>query len=568
MKSVNKFFAALGIAGSVLYACHKPDVPKSNPFPTYPADTSSTVIYNNVIKLSSNDLQNIDSVTSDKIYFLNKTNYSKGDILISGISNKTPGGLLKKVELVSEDGKSITTGRASLEEVFEKGEIKYHNKLSPSDLEKNSKLKVSGPIYDFEYDIPKTVIYDLDGDLQTENDQLWLKGKVLFSSDYDVDAKFNKGTKYINFSTNFEEQAELEVGGILDKNISKQIELYKQSFTPIVIPNPAGVPVVLRPLIEIDAGVEGEVYGEVHSKVSLNQKTKAGITYQSGKWSTTKSNQNSFDFSGIKAGLEGKLKTYVKPKLEFVVNELIGPYADMEGYLRLEVDTDKNPWWSLYGGIGADIGIDPRVFSLVMKEQNKRIFEYEKILAQSKGKPPSDSHTIEFSNNDGTCESEIYFPGYDLAKFSMGEIYRLNANIDVPKNKFEVDEFSIYLKDTSTISSPLEIKLGERDIYSNSEETRFLKEIKTSDFKSPGWKTFKLDKPFETNTNKVYFLISDKDYPNKGDETHGWKIGLDSNNKGNSKIEHWGITEGGYIITVHDKIKGEAMVKVKGKEIK
>ena len=376
-----------GLAGVLLTGCKKEEVveePETPETPVVPENPKVEPIYENVDKLSKEELNSISLLSDDSIYFASPKDFKKGDILIGGISEKTPGGILRKISNVSGGGKRVSTTSATLEEVIQEGEFSINKKLLPWDLEEGSDLK-SAKDYNFHYPIEKSVIFDLDGNQNTTNDQITVEGNVYFDLDYGFNANFKKGVKVVDFSTIIKQNAELVFEGNLDKYVDEEINLYKQSFVPFVIPTPYGLPLVLRPKLELNAGVVGEIHGKAISKINEDFISIGEISYLNGSWVSSNKLEKAFGAEFIEANANSKLKGYVSPRLDLVINEIAGPFAKSEGYLEIDVDTKNNPWWELYGGAKVSAGIDMGLFSKFIPDYEKELIDYKKLICQSDG---------------------------------------------------------------------------------------------------------------------------------------------------------------------------------------
>lgn len=511
--------------------------------------------------LSGQELDNISNVEDGYITFQEAMDLNKGDIIIGGISNETPGGILRKVDSAFSDNKKVLTSPASLEEVIINGSIRSRGKLSHENLEEKSAIK-SGTLYDFEYPIEKQVIYDMDGDNSTTNDQISIEGEIQFGIDYDFGAEFDKGLSYAEFGTSIKQSSSLEITGNIEKEFEKDILLMKNNFAPIIIPA-AGVPLVLRPRLEIHAGAVGEIEGNAYAEAGNEMTTSMKLVYDGSSWKIEKDFYKKFEVDSVDAEVNAEAKVYVTPKLELIVNEILGPFASAEGYLKLDVKTRAAPWWELHGGYNIDGGIDMGLLSFAIKDYEKRFVEHDEVITQADGGKPTIK--AEYSNNDGSCESEEIFYGIRPNVFPMAEIYSLITYVDIEKNPFMINEFQIYVTDTSTISSPLEVRLYDGNPGEVS--SKYLRSISTNTFESPGWKSFELENPIEMKGDKVYFQMIDAIYttnPTQNKNIHGWGIGIDSDNSGQSYRNHWGIDGDMYVITMPGGVNGEAMMRVKG----
>lgn len=390
----NKF--AGGLAGLLLAGCI------DEPF--FDKEKGEQKIQKEVVELPKEDLEDIGNISNNYITFDEAKNFKKGDILIGGVSPQTPGGILRKVSSVENGGKKVRTQPASLEEVFEKEKLSYTQTLDYEDLDlekslKNGQLKIQVSYENLEtknklksvnkekgirLNIPKTIIYDLDGNENTTNDQTWINGYVDFYTTYDLYAEFDGGLKKFKFKPEITQESNITVGGKLEKAINKEITLAQSTFMPITLPGP-GVPIVLRPKIEFNAGIVGQTRGEFEFGASAMQKASLGLEYERGDWNIIKNYEKSFNFDKFEGQSNMEYYAYVNPRVTVVVNELVGPFVELSGGLEMYANTNENPWWYLNGKIEANAGVDMNFLSFLIPEYNKNFYEYSKRIAEAQG---------------------------------------------------------------------------------------------------------------------------------------------------------------------------------------
>ena len=137
-------------------------------------------------------MQNLSSVTEggSRLSFSGTTaqlgSISPGDVVIAGVHNDTPQGLLRKVASVSTEGDQVViyTIPATLEDAIQDGTIEINRTLSPSDVSFTAMARegvsLEGDVFqaqgigEFSLQITDVVLYDDDGDSETTDDQLSL----------------------------------------------------------------------------------------------------------------------------------------------------------------------------------------------------------------------------------------------------------------------------------------------------------------------------------------------------------------------------------------------------------
>ena len=196
---------------------------------------------------------------------------------------------------------------------------------------------------------------------------------------------------YMQFTVDARETADLELEVKLEKSLIKKEKLlgdpiHLQTFVVWIGP----VPVVFAPVLTFQVGVDGSVHIGVATGVKQELTASAGARYEAKTWGPVAGLTNTFTWTPptLHAGLD--FKGYLSARLQVLVYGLVGPYADVGPYLKLEADTSETPWWQLYGGIEVPVGV--RVDLLGHKE----IASYEVlaigkkwVLAQASTPPPS-----------------------------------------------------------------------------------------------------------------------------------------------------------------------------------
>ncbi len=333
----------------------------------------------NVSILSSEDLNKISDINSNKIYFSTPQDFSLGEILVGGISNKTPEGILRKVSKISIDKKEIQTTFASLEEIINSGEISVNKKLA------NTKSETKSELYNLHIPLDKIILEDLDGNLNTLEDQLSLSGDIYLNADYSINAKFNNKTNYLEFSTTIDQSSDFHIVGNFEKEIEKELNIYTLNFSPIAIPTSYGFPLIITPRLEVDVGVIGNV--GLKKEYSLNESIsfEGGIFYENGFWKNKREFNKNFSFESPTIEGNGKLTAYFSPEITFYLYGILGPNAKMTNSLTMEVDLVKNPWWEFYGENEISVGINSNVFSSIIPNYEKTLIKMQYPISQAKG---------------------------------------------------------------------------------------------------------------------------------------------------------------------------------------
>jgi len=196
-----------------------------------------------------------------------------GDVLVSAVGE----GFLREVTGVDEENGElvIETAQANLEDVVENGALDVKMQLKPDADEKMmlaEGVKFLGPKdgYDFSYAINNVVLYDVDLNPLTTNDQVRMNGSIDFSASSEIYAEYEWFTLVEYLSTQTVRQR-VQIEFVWDAGFRDVGAEY-----PIVPPHhlPAieayvGVPVVILPVITVQVGVNGSVEGNTRFKYTM-----------------------------------------------------------------------------------------------------------------------------------------------------------------------------------------------------------------------------------------------------------------------------------------------------------
>lgn len=382
-----KNFLYSGLAAlTILAGCSKDDSitpEKDNSDST--SDTISTSnsnphLYDNVYELSSADLEKINYYDYSTVGFSSPRDYNVGDVLIGGISEETPYGILGKITYATPDKQSFKVDiNTNLDDAIKDGEGSFSKDLAYSDVTSSSKaenpsLKSGQGNYNFHYDINE-ILYDADRDFSTTDDQMVLKGYIDFNVSADAKFKFNNHSLYANFETTFSGESEIEISTTLGTmNLEDKLSLKEYYFNPFVFAIGA-VPVVVVPTVGLDFAYSVDVNSKASIKSFGDFYQNNSLTLENGIWSVTKSPENYFNFSSPKVSLDfdANLTASLLPHAALELYYAGGPFAGVESYINFSANTLKNPWWELIGGLNFNLGID-------MSKISSNINNFEKTI--------------------------------------------------------------------------------------------------------------------------------------------------------------------------------------------
>ena len=304
----------------------------------------------------------------------------KGDFLVAPITNKTPNGLLRKVESVTKEGSQIivTSTPVPLTDVVKNGNAEFSATMTVEGVKavqsvmKAESVKVMGKNVNFS--IP---IYDKDGDLSTQGDEIRIKGNVGLSyhSKIELDISWGKIKNFELLSTfKFTNGLSIVAGnnglglgyGMVSINgVSMSIATVR--FSPITF-FIGPIPVVIFPVIDVSVGVEaGDAPLNINTGYDYTLTVKAGAKYTDDDgWSSVKSLNSDFEpyfnqNNGLPINVD--LDAYLEPTLYMYIYGLVGPYVGIKPSFEYSQSTGRPDWLDLYANLDVETGIDINTLS-------------------------------------------------------------------------------------------------------------------------------------------------------------------------------------------------------------
>lgn len=384
-------------------------------------------------------------------------------VVVSEPTAAAPNGLLRKVTGVSEQGGQVVveTRQAKLEEAVYQGEAHAEFTLSPADVASATPLaagvtlgqagarrpagdeaeRVRGaagaagdaaeaaeapPPHDgaveapagaaeapapaadarFEVGFDDVVVFDLDGDEATKDDQVRVSGEVGFEASFDLDIDLDYDFPFdvdLEFSVRagLEQSAELEVEGDLEGELAGEVEVARYDFDPIVI-YLGPVPLVFTPRLTLLLSASGELSAHVTYQATEEAVAAVGVAYDEDEGFEDLSDL-SLDFGGEGADFEARalVKGKASIKFDLFLYGLVGPYGRLDAYLELDGKVPRSPTWLLYGGVDGWIGIDS--VDVLDISYDKKVLEYREEIARAGNGPP----TVEITAGGGEKQLDV-----------------------------------------------------------------------------------------------------------------------------------------------------------------
>jgi hypothetical protein len=417
-KNINLFLSLLLVSTTLLGGCTP--AASSSPEPNIQIEQNprgtEAVLQENAYPLPQNVVDAISSYDSDSGEIIipadvpGAEQIQVGQIIVGGISEQTPSGLLRRVvniETVYTSQTADATGsvvrpqafkqfiihtvKATLQELFKRAQIKDSKMLKHSMLETTSGLG-----YDESTD---SIIVFVNETLTDENNsgaKASLEGKVFINPNFDFDIRYDDGLQYAELRNETTIKSQVTLTAEASFRAGKEVSIYDLYFKPqtIVIETSLGaVPVVYRPVIHIFAGANGEFTTKITFSAEKEVSYERAYIYDGASWQEEKPNPvwSQIEYPGPELSIKFQARAYVKPNLEMVFYELVGLYTEAEFYLQLVVDPSIERWWTLSAGVNVDIGFKFEIFTDELPQHKWTVIKKEQELDHAKA-PPVEEH--------------------------------------------------------------------------------------------------------------------------------------------------------------------------------
>jgi formylglycine-generating enzyme required for sulfatase activity len=236
------------------------------------------------------------------------------------------------------------------------------------------------------------VLYDHDRDWDTKHDQILANGSIRLKPDFNFSLRVqNFELQELSFIAIVEETAKLAIEAKAELPfMEEKTEIARYTFSPITI-MVGPVPVVLSPVLIVNVGIDGSVYVGLRSEVTQQATLRAGLRYAGAVWTPVTDFSNQFNCGSsptLQSTLGVEAKAYAGAQLVLRLYGLAGPYAEIDAYLKLDVDVAASPWWTLYGGLEVPVGVRMEVLGRELADYDVVAIGYRLVLAQAQANNP------------------------------------------------------------------------------------------------------------------------------------------------------------------------------------
>lgn len=305
------------------------------------------------------DNPDIKSLTFDDAKYVNSTGLGikPGDVIVAGVTEKTPFGLLKRVLGVEQKANQLIVRLtdASLEDAIERGEVKGKVYLTSSNIRSYSALEgveiIKGPrsiadiyeplaVLDGIKLIFNKVLYEGNGFSVRIDGSMFIRPVIDFTLSIE---SFKIKDSFIRVGVN--ENLNIRFTSFCQNSLRKEIEIARLGFAPVTF-MVGSVPIVLTPSLSVRLGVNGQVYAIATAEVTQNFYAAVGVKGKS--FDEFREVSKSFNYQRV--SVDGNLSAiaYATVDVRMSVYGTLSVDGNLRGFLELTGTTNK---WNLYAGL-------------------------------------------------------------------------------------------------------------------------------------------------------------------------------------------------------------------------
>lgn len=322
----------------------------------------------NVIFLGENELSLLKDVTAGGLIFSEK----KGEIekitgmsiLVLGVSDKTPYGLMRKVEEIHTVGNEvqITTTDALLPDLIKEGTITFQKKLLEKDFKLKSKVEgviVTGPNKSFDglaITLDNLEIFKDGAKIVTLNGSIGISPEVGLT----IKIKSNKVTG-INVATTLNMINEVTVSSNAAFEGEEEITAAEFVHSPIIVDS-----LVFVPEVKIICGFDGTVSCEVTSGVRQDRTITSGMNYSNSTWTGDPlTHTESFDYIKPIITDNSNLKIFSGPDINLFLCGTPVQAIKATGFYSLQTEKAGTVVWKLVAGSDGSNSVKGGILGLI-----------------------------------------------------------------------------------------------------------------------------------------------------------------------------------------------------------
>lgn len=350
------------------------------------------IIPDTTVVLSEETTQYLEAVPADLSVFTFEqmtpelAAVESGDIIVSGPAGAAPFGFLRAVTAVSDAAGDVEihTEPAALTEAVQQGELSWTATFGADDV--ISVAARDGVIVHLE-EAPAAgaaaggefyvTVPDLGDSCVNVTGSISIPE---FSVDYEMQIR-SWQLEDLRFIVSQQVIDDVALEIVCDGSRDREWALAQFYLTPVVV-FVGFVPVVFVPKLDVVLGIEGTVRAGLSFEANLDVLVRGGVVFEDGSFEAVGEFTPQVDGSmNAVAGAGAKL--YAGPELSLLVYGLTGPYLQNVIYAEGEVVADADPWWTLYWGLEANVGVELEILGHDLADWGATAIGYRDVLAQA-----------------------------------------------------------------------------------------------------------------------------------------------------------------------------------------
>ncbi len=323
---------------------------------------------------------------------------SEGDVIVSTPRTGAPHGFLRRVASITigGDGVTVETTRAVLSEAIEEAEVRYSRAFTQAD----GAISVSGGgplglgdatlaplgLFDpIDLSIDK-VLFDLDGDHATRDDQVRVTGDIYIAPRVVINLDCSGFLcSRPDFLAKFvlDQDAALNVVGTLSLRFDERVQLARIPLPPITVAF-----LVFVPEIVVELSASGDVTVSIEFSVEQSLDIEVGVEFESGSgWDTIDVFSQSATFTPPVFSADAEAEAALGIEGRLMLFGVAGVSAGLDLYVQLEAGAPRDPSWELVGGLRGDVAVELDI--IVWREEfSIPLFDTSWPIASAPNEPP------------------------------------------------------------------------------------------------------------------------------------------------------------------------------------
>jgi len=326
-----------------------------------------------------------------------------GDVIGSGVTAKTPLGMLRRVVKIDPGTRSMIVAPATLEDAVQQGSVQHSGNLLSRKF-----VAYSGKGQAIPQEAAKPFLPLSLEAANAQGQKVRFTGGVSFGSTAGMNYNFTLGLSYkkvwsydsvtlgllykkiwsFNYGATTDVKLVMEtISAEGDVSFDQEFEAGRFLFEPVIIMM-GRLPIVVAPELAVFVAAKGSVYAGMKARLEEGAIVSVGANYRDGQWTPFRKYSTMYSFSEPEAGGRAKFILSVKPQLFFKFYGIAGPATALEVSAIPAIDAARNPWWQLYGQLRGVLSVSTGVIGCSLGNPQWPLIDWGQLVAQASGPFP------------------------------------------------------------------------------------------------------------------------------------------------------------------------------------